>query len=60
MIHGPRDATSTPIPARSPGSFQAQLPAGEYTITAAGSKATPAHLEVGRYRASSQNDLLLP
>lgn len=60
VIHGPEDATSTPILARSPGTFQAQLPAGYYTITAAGSKATPAHFEVGRYRASSQNDLLLP
>jgi hypothetical protein len=60
VIHGPRNATSTPILARSPGTFQAQLPAGNYTITAAGSKASPAHLEVGAYRASSQNDLLLP
>ena len=60
VIHGPRNATSTPIFARSPGTFQAQLPAGYYTITATGSKATPAHLEVGHYRASSQNDLLLP
>jgi hypothetical protein len=60
VIHGPQDAKSTPIEGRSPGTFQAQLPAGYYTITATGSKATPAHLEVGHYRASSQNDLLLP
>jgi hypothetical protein len=60
VIHGPKNATSMPIEGRSPGTFQAQLPAGYYTITAAGSKATPAHLEVGHYRASSQNDLLLP
>lgn len=60
VIHGPTNATSEPIEGRSPGTFQAQLPAGNYTITAAGSKAPPAHLEVGHYRASSQNDLLLP
>ncbi len=60
VIHGPKDAESEPIEGRSPGTFQAQLPAGYYTITATGSKATPAHLEVGHYRASSQNDLLLP
>jgi hypothetical protein len=60
VIHGPSDATSTTIYAKSPGTFQAQLPAGYYTITAAGSSATPAHLQVGSYRASSQNDLLLP
>lgn len=60
VIHGPKNAESTPIEGRSPSTFQAQLPAGEYTITATGSKAAPAHLEVGRYRASSQNDLLLP
>ncbi len=60
VIHGPTDATSEAIEGRSPGTFQAQLKAGYYTITAAGSKAAPAHLEVGHYRASSQNDLLLP
>lgn len=60
VISGPKKATSLPIGARSPGTFQAQLPAGEYTITASGSKASPGHLQVGHYRASSQNDLLLP
>jgi hypothetical protein len=60
VITGPQHAESTAIGGRSPGTFQAQLPAGYYTITASGSKATPAHFEVGHYRASSQNDLLLP
>jgi hypothetical protein len=47
--------------ARSPGTFGVELPAGSYTISAAGMPgARPAHLTVGRYRASSQNDVLLP
>jgi hypothetical protein len=38
-----------------------ELPAGSDTIAAAGMPgARPAHLTVGRYRASSQNDVLLP
>jgi hypothetical protein len=47
--------------ARSPGSFQVDLPAGSYTITALGlPEARPARLTVGSYRASSQNDVLTP
>jgi hypothetical protein len=47
--------------AHSPGTFQLDLEAGSYTISAAGlRKARPAHLTVGRFRASSQNDVLLP
>ena len=47
--------------ARSPGTFQVDLPAGSYTVTAVGlPEARPGHLTVGRYRASSQNDVLLP
>jgi|SRR5215203_101245 len=47
--------------AHSPGSFQVDLPAGSYTVAAAGlPKARPAHLTVGSYRASSQNDVLTP
>jgi hypothetical protein len=60
-IHGPKDATSGPLVANGNGSFQASLPTGSYTVSAAdlpGSK--PAKLLVGPYRASSQNDVLLP
>ena len=47
--------------ARSPGSFPVELEAGSYTITAVGlPDAKSAHLTVGKYRASSQNDVLLP
>jgi hypothetical protein len=60
-ITGPTEATSGPLYAQSPGSFQTQLPAGEYTITAADlPRAKTAKLVVGKYRASSQNDVLLP
>src|ERR1700761_7341269 len=58
VIKGPKSATSSPIPANSPGTFAAELPTGKYTITT-GSGA-PATLKVGPYRASSKNDLLLP
>ena len=52
---------SETIFARSPGSFQLSLPTGSYTIAAVGMPgAQSAHLTVGRYRASSQNDVLLP
>jgi hypothetical protein len=59
MIKGPASASSKEIAPRSPGSFSAELPTGNYTITA-GASGTPATLKVGPYRASSQNDLLLP
>ena len=56
-----KEVESNTVFARSPGSFQVNLPAGSYTITAAGlPEARPAHLTVGSYRASSQNDVLLP
>ncbi|MFL5872780.1 MAG: hypothetical protein ACJ75T_04775 [Solirubrobacterales bacterium] len=52
---------SETIYANSPGSFQVGLPAGSYTISAVGvPDAKPAHLEVGNFRGSSQNDVLLP
>lgn len=61
MIRGAKEAKSEPVFAHSPGQFQVDLPAGSYTISAVGlPKARPAHLTVGRYRASSQNDVLLP
>ena len=61
VIHGPKDLTSGPIYANSPGTFPTNLPAGVYTITAADMpEARPAKLVVGDFRASSQNDVLLP
>lgn len=58
---GAREEKSDTIFARSPGNFQLDLPAGSYTISAIGlPEARPAHLTVGSYRASSQNDVLTP
>jgi hypothetical protein len=52
---------SKTIYANSPGSFHVGLPTGSYTITAVGlPDAKPAHLEIGSFRGSSQNDVLLP
>jgi hypothetical protein len=45
---------------RSPGTMQAELPTGHYSISAGSTRARPARLKVGKYRASSQNDVLLP
>lgn len=60
-IRGDKEAESETIFAHSPGSFGVSLPAGSYTISASGMpEARPAHLMVGSYRASSQNDVLLP
>lgn len=60
-IRGKKEAESKTIYARSPGTFGVELPTGSYTITAVGMpEARPAHLTVGSYRASSQNDVLLP
>lgn len=60
-IRGEKDAESDTIYARSPGTFGVNLPAGSYTISAVNMpEARPAHLTVGSYRASSQNDVLLP
>jgi hypothetical protein len=60
-LRGPQPATSETLYANSPGTFQAQLPAGEYTISAADIPgAQPGKLVVGKVRSSSQNDVLLP
>lgn len=60
-VRGPQEATSGPLLANSPGSFQTDLPAGVYTITAADIPgARPGKLVVGPFRASSENDVLLP
>lgn len=60
-IRGSKNEELEPVFAHSPGKFQLDLPAGSYTISAIElPKARPAHLTVGSYRASSQNDVLLP
>jgi hypothetical protein len=60
-LRGPRDASSGPIPAGSPGTLQTELPTGAYVIAAASvPSAGVGKLVVGPYRASSQNDVLLP
>jgi hypothetical protein len=61
VIHGPKDAASGLLVANGNGSFQTALPTGAYTVSAADIPgARPAKLLVGPYRASSQNDVLLP
>ena len=60
-LRGPRDVSSVAIPAGSPATLQTDLPAGTYVIGAADIPATrPGKLVVGNFRASSQNDVLLP
>lgn len=60
-ITGPKRGESETIYAHSPGTIGFNLPAGNYTISATNMpEARPAHLTVGSYRGSSQNDLLLP
>lgn len=56
------EVESASIGPRSPETFAAELPAGSYAVTATGvsGSAGSSRLEVGTYRASSQNDLLLP
>jgi hypothetical protein len=60
-IRGPRSLSSGPIPAKSPGTVLTDLPAGTYVIGARGIPgARIGKLVVGPYRASSENDVLLP
>jgi hypothetical protein len=60
-VSGPREATSGPMVANGNGSFQIDLPAGTYTLSAADIPAAkPARLTVGTFRSSSQNNVLLP
>jgi len=60
-LRGPRDVSSVPIPAGTPATLQADLPTGTYVVTAADIPgARLGKLVVGPYRASSQNDVLLP
>lgn len=60
QIRGAKDASSGPLHANSSGSFQIELPTGTYVLGATGISARPGKLIVGPYRASSQNDVLLP
>jgi hypothetical protein len=60
-LRGPRDASSVAIPAGSPATLQTNLPTGTYVVAAANLPGTrPGKLVVGPYRASTQNDVLLP
>jgi hypothetical protein len=61
-IHGdPEEVNSIRIPAGSPGTFQTELPTGSYRVTAGGVPGDGSEqLTVGPYRASSENDVLLP
>lgn len=60
-IRGPKDTTSGLLVANGNGSYQTALPTGRYTVSAADIPgAKPASFLVGPYRASSQNDVLLP
>jgi hypothetical protein len=60
QVRGPASASET-IYAGSPGTLHTDLPTGTYVVTAAGvPTARPGKLIVGPYRASSENDVLLP
>jgi hypothetical protein len=60
-LRGPRDVSSVPIPAGTPATLQTDLPTGTYIVGAANVPgARLGKLVVGPYRASSQNDVLLP
>jgi hypothetical protein len=60
-IRGPKDAVSGPLVANGNGTLQVDLPTGVYTVTAADMpRAKPGRLAIGPFRASSQNDVLLP
>jgi hypothetical protein len=60
-LRGPRDVSSVAIPAGSPGTLQTDLPTGTYVLGAANIPgARLGKLVVGPFRASSQNDVLLP
>jgi hypothetical protein len=60
-IRGPKDAVSGPLVANGNGTLQVDLPTGVYILTAADMPgAKPARLAIGPFRASSQNDVLLP
>jgi hypothetical protein len=57
-----QEVESRKIFARSPATFGAELPTGSYKVTADGPSPSPTAgtISVGEFRASSQNELLLP
>lgn len=61
-VRGPaKDVTSGDLIANSSVTFQAELPTGVYTVSAADIPgAKPGRLVIGPYRTSSENDVLLP
>jgi hypothetical protein len=60
-LRGPRDVGSVTMPPGSPATLQTDLPTGAYALAAADIPgARLGKLVVGPYRASSQNDVLLP
>lgn len=60
-LRGPTSTSSGTIFANSPGTLHTSLPSGTYVIAASGAPAArPGKLIVGPYRASSENDVLLP
>jgi hypothetical protein len=60
-LRGPHDVSSVAIPAGSPATLQTDLPTGTYAVAAADVPgARLGKLTVGPFRASSQNDVLLP
>jgi hypothetical protein len=57
----PKEVESEPLLASSPTTFQTELPTGKYTLRAEGIPSRGGStLAVGPYRASSENDVLLP
>ena len=60
-VRGPKDAVSGPLVANGNGTLLVDLPTGIYILSAADIPgAEPGRLAVGPFRASSQNDVLLP
>lgn len=60
QIHdGSRLVKGAKVYARSPETIGTELPTGSYTVSASGTSGR-GHVTVGSYRASSQNDVLLP
>jgi hypothetical protein len=60
-LRGPRDVSSIAIPPGSPATLQTDLPTGTYAVAARNVRgARLGKLTVGPFRASSQDDVLLP
>jgi len=59
-VRGSRDFSIQPVVANGNESRQVELPTGDYSVVADDRATKPAAFEVGPYRTSSQNDVLLP